>query len=301
MNLRDFEYIVAVADLRSFSAAADKCCVSQPTLSAQVKKLEEQLGVAIFERTSKRVMPTEMGQRIIQSARRILSEVDAIKDSAAASQDPYGGRFRLGGFPTLACYLFPDLVPALMERMPNIRLVLVEEKSDVLVEKLRHGQIDAAILSLPVKDEFFHARHLFDDPFYMAVSDRHPLAGCNAIGTETLSQHKLLLLDEGHCLRDQALDVCEFMGAADEADLRATSLETLRQMVRADTGVTLMPEIAVGPRDSGVRYIPFTAPQPFRAIGLVRRKTCTRTAAFDAVCECIAQIRKSRTKTAACV
>ena len=285
MNIRDFEYIVAVADLRSFSAAADKCCVSQPTLSAQIKKLEERLGARIFERTNKRVMPTEIGRKILQSARKILAEIDHIKDSAAAAHDPMSGRYRLGAFPTLASYLFPDLIPALRARMPKLRLILIEEKSDILLEKLRQGQIDAAFLALPIIDASLITEHLFNDEFYVAASTQNELAMQPCVGANVLHQHKLLLLEEGHCLRDQALEVCELVGASDDADLRATSLETLRQMVRADTGVTLMPEIAIRPDEDGIKYLPFKGPSPHREIALVCRKTCARREVFAAVAE----------------
>ena len=294
MNLRDFEYIVAVADLRSFSAAAEQCCVSQPTLSAQIKKLEAQLGARIFERTNKRVMPTEVGKQILHSARRVLSEVDLIKDVSEAAQDPMSGRYRLGAFPTLASYIFPDLVPGLKAAMPRLRLILIEEKSEALIEKLRQGQIDAALLALPIADDHFYTEHLFDDPFYVAVSARNKLATHTSIKNESLHQYKLLLLDEGHCLRDQALEVCELMGIGDETDLRATSLETLRQMVRADTGVTLMPQIAVREDDEDIHYLPFSSHPPFRQIALVCRKTCARRDVFDVVVNCTQQLRKTR-------
>ncbi len=283
MNLRELRYIVAVADLRSFSRAAERCAVSQPTLSAQIKKVEATLGVALFERTNKRVMPTQVGAQVIPLARRVLQEVEAIEEIAATAQDPLTGRYRIGAFPTLASYLLPDLVPRLVDAMPHVRLVLVEEKSDLLVKKLRNGALDAAFLALPVHDDFLMAEHVFDDPFYVAVCARNELAICPCIGAHILSQHQLLLLDEGHCLRDQALDVCELMGVSDEADMRATSLETLRQMVRADTGVTLMPDIATRAEDPEIRYIPLAGDAPYRSIGLVRRKTCQRTAVFTRV------------------
>ncbi len=285
MNLRDLEYVAAVADLRSFSEAADQCGVSQPTLSAQIKKMEERLGVQLFERTNKRVVPTDIGKSILQSAHRILREVDTINETAESAHDPLTGRYRLGAFPTLASYLFPDLIPLLKERMPKLRLMLIEEKSEMLLEKLRNGQIDAAFLALPVKDDFLEAAPLFDDPFYVAVSAGNALAKEKTVNGQTLHQYKLLLLEEGHCLRDQALDVCDTMGVSDDADLRATSLETLRQMVRADTGITLMPEIAVSQKDEEIRYLPFEGDPPYRTIALVRRKTSTRKEVFNIVKE----------------
>lgn len=287
MNLRELEYVVAVADLRSFSAAAERCCVSQPTLSVQVKKLEEQLGAELFERTNKRVMLTDVGAAVVSAARRILVEVDTIKQVARAAHDPLAGAFRLGAFPTLASYLFPDLVPRLTAAAPNLKLILVEEKTDILANKLRRGEIDAALLALPVEDDGLAVRALFEDPFHFAVWADHPMAGAAAAPIKAMGDWPLLLLEEGHCLRAQALDVCELAGAEDEPDMRATSLETLRQMVRAGTGVTLMPEIAVPLRgDDGVRYIPFEGEPPARTIGLVHRKSFKRDALVDVVAEC---------------
>lgn len=283
MKLRELEYIVAVADLRHFGKAALQCNVSQPTLSSQIKKLEEELGATIFERTSRHVMPTQLGNQIIRSARRMLLEADHIRDTALWSKNPFAGRYRIGAFPTLASYIFPDLVPLLKQDMPDLRLIFVEEKSDVLIEKLHKGKLDAAFLALPIKDETIEVEPLFTDTFFLAVSTLNELAKCKSIGLSILNQHKLLLLEEGHCLRDQSLEVCELVGVSDDADMRATSLETLRQMVRANTGVTLMPEIATWPSSEGIKYIPFKGKAPFRMIGLARRKTCTRGQVSDKI------------------
>lgn len=287
MNLRDLEYVVAVADLRHFGRAAKQCHVSQPTLSAQVKKLEEELEVAIFERTNRSVMPTETGAVIIEIARRMLSDAEGIREVAAAAKHPLAGRFRLGAFPTLASYLFPHILPRLREAMPDLRLVFVEEKSDDLIDQLRRGQLDAAFLALPIEEDGFTVQPLFDDEFLVAVGSGHPLARRASVNASALSEHRLLLLDEGHCLRDQSLEVCDLMGVAEETDFRATSLETLRQMVRADTGVTLMPEIAVRDDDPDIAYVPFAGKPPARTIALVRRKTSARVAIFDNVTEAV--------------
>jgi len=283
MNLRDLEYLVAVADLRHFGRAAKQCHVSQPALSSQIKKLESELDVVLFERTNRSVMLTPVGHSVVQIARRMLADADLIRETAAAAKHPLAGRYRLGAFPTLASYLFPHLVPRLRERMPQLRLVLVEEKSDDLLQQLRRGKIDAAFLALPISEDGFVVEPLFEDDFVVAVGTTHPLSGCKEVGANELSKHRLLLLDEGHCLRDQSLEVCDLMGIGEDTDVRATSLETLRQMVRADAGVTLMPRIAVRDGDPGVRYIPFAGTAPFRSIALVRRKTCARTEVFDHV------------------
>lgn len=273
MNLRDLHYLVAVADLRNFSQAAEQCHISQPTLSNQIRKLEETLGITLFERTNKKVMVTETGEQIVRSARRILHEVDTMQDIAASAQDPLGGKFRLGAFPTLAPYIFPQLVPEITDKLPKIKLILVEEKTAELVDKLKKGELDAALLALPVSDDQLLSQPLFDDEFYLAVPPGNPLIHRPCIDISDLSRQTLLLLEEGHCLREQALEVCRWIGAGEEQDFRATSLETLRQMVKAGTGITLMPKIAIPEQEEGIRYLPFAPPAPKRTIGLIWRKT----------------------------
>ncbi len=276
MNLREMSYLVAVADLHHFSQAAEQCNVSQPTLSTQIKKLEEWLGVKIFERNNKRVMITEAGQDIIQSARKILQEVERIKEIAECSHNPFAGKFRLGAFPTLSTYIFPAMVPQIKALMPDLRLILIEDKTAALMESLHRGDIDAALFALPMHDDFFKVTQLFDDRFFLAVPPHHPLAEHTEIAVEALASYRLLLLEEGHCLRDNALEICQQHNIAEEQDFRATGLETLRQMVKAGTGITLMPEIAIDKHETGICYIPFSAPTPYRSIGLAYRKTSTK-------------------------
>lgn len=276
MNLRDLKYLVAVADLSSFSQAAESCFVSQPTLSTQIKKLEDELGAAVFERDNRSVRLTEAGEGVIAAARRILAEVDLIKAIAESARDPLAGVFRLGAFPTLASYVFPGAVRRISQVLPKLKLLLIEEKTDVLVEQLRTGKCDAALLALPVNDPALVAMKLFEDPFVLAVPAGHPLASLAYIDPAMLADLKLLLLDEGHCLRDHALDVCHRHGGHEEPDFRATSLETLRMMVKAGTGITLMPQVAAQEPCAEIHYIPFTDPQPKRLIGLVWRKTTAR-------------------------
>ncbi len=281
MNIRDLRYFLAVAELEHFGQAADQCCVSQPTLSGQIKKLEEQLGVTLFERTNRRVMLTECGQHIARSARRILCEVDTIHETARSRHDPLSGKFRLGAFPTLSTYIFPELVQKVKQAMPDLRLILIEEKTAVLIDRLRHGKIDAALLALPVRDDFLVSRKLFDDEFYLAVPPGHPLTKYEKIDQKALKKYRLLLLEEGHCLRDQALEVCRLHDIAEEQDFKATGMETLRQMVKAGTGITFIPEIAIQENETGIRYIPFHSPAPTRAVGLVWRKTTARQEVMD--------------------
>jgi len=276
MNLRDLSYLVAVADLRSFVQAAKQCCISQPTLSTQIKKMEQNLGVQIFERSNKKVLTTELGEQIIVSARRVLVEIEQINELASNAQNPLSGNFRLAAIPTLSPYLFPDLVPVIKHALPDLRLILIENKTDHLIAQLKQGQIDAALLALPIKEDFLVSKKLFDDEFKLAVATDHPLSKKNIITTDDLMQQQILLLDEGHCLRDQSLQVCQLNGAEEQQDVRATGLETLRQMVKAGTGITFMPNIAINKAEKGIHYIPFSAPVPKRSIGLVWRKTTVR-------------------------
>lgn len=291
MNIRDLQYFVAVAELGHFGQAAARCCVSQPTLSGQIKKLEAELGVTLLERTRRRVMLTDTGDQIAQSARRILREVDTIHDMAESRHDPLAGKFRLGAFPTLATYIFPQLVMKVKACLPGLRLILIEEKTAILIDKLKRGEIDAALLALPVDDNFLVSQPLFEDEFLLAVAPDHELATQKKIDQDALKDHRLLLLEEGHCLRDQALEVCQLNSMAEEEDFRATGLETLRQMVKAGTGITFMPRIAVQTDEADIRYIPFAGTPPMRTIGLVWRKTSVRQPVIDKFAEILSASR----------
>ena len=276
MNLRDLRYLVALADHRHFGRAATACFVSQPTLSTQIKKLEDELGVAVVERAPRKVMLTPVGLEMAERARRIVAEVEQMKEAARRSQDPEAGTVRLGLFPTLGPYLLPHVVPLIRDRFPRLELLLVEEKSDVLLARLREGRLDAGLLALPIHDDQLHAEFLFEEPFVLAVPETHPLARRDALTLSDLSQEKLLLLEDGHCLRDQALDVCQLAGAGEKSEFRATSLETLRQMVAANVGVTLLPTLAVKPpvaRSQNIHLLPFRDSRPSREIALVWRRS----------------------------
>ena len=276
MNLRDLRYLVALADHRHFGRAAEACFVSQPTLSTQIRKLEDELGVALVERAPRKVMLTAAGQDVVQRARRIVAEVEQMKESARRSQDPGSGTLRLGVFPTLGPYLLPHVVPGLRERFPELELLLVEEKSDALLQRLREGKLDAILLALPLHDDQLHAEPLFEERFVFAAPKQHPLAGNDVLSMAQLSDETLLLLEDGHCLREQALDVCRLSGAQEKSGFRATSLETLRQMVAAGVGVTLLPALSVHEpiaQSPNIRLVPFRDPPPSRQIALVWRKS----------------------------
>jgi LysR family hydrogen peroxide-inducible transcriptional activator len=276
MNLRDLRYLVALADHRHFGKAAAACFVSQPTLSTQIRKLEDELGVALVERAPRKVMLTPVGRDIAERARRIVADVEQMKEAARRTQDPEAGTVRLGLFPTLGPYLLPHVVPRIRARFPRLELLLVEEKSDVILSRLREGRLDAGLLALPLHDDQLHTEFLFEEPFLLAVPETHPLAKKRALALEDLSEQKLLLLEDGHCLRDQALDVCQLAGASEKSEFQATSLETLRQMVAANLGVTLLPTLAVKPpvaRSESIHLLSFSGSQPSRRIAMVWRKS----------------------------
>jgi len=281
MNLRDLKYLVALADHRHFGKAAAACFVSQPTLSTQIRKLEDELGLPLVERAPRKVMLTPAGVEAAARARTIVAEVEQMKEAARRSRDPEGGTVRLGIFPTLGPYLLPHVIPNIRERFPQLELLLVEEKSDELLTRLREGKLDAALLALPLDDDQLHAEFLFEEPFLLAVSQQHPLARRQHLDVQELSSQKLLLLEDGHCLRDQALAVCRLFGANEKSEFRATSLETLRQMVAADVGITLLPTLSVKPpvpRSDNIRLLDFSGDdRPSRRIAMAWRRSSAMT------------------------
>ena len=274
MNIRDLKYLVAVADHRHFGKAAEACFVSQPALSMQIKKLEDTLGVLLIERTSKQLFFTEIGKLIVQQARDILYRVETLQEMANQSKDPFSGELHLGIIPTVAPYLLPIIIPGLSTLFPKLTLYLVEDTTLNLLTKLNEGKLDAALLALPVEGDFI-VHSLFDEEFLLAVPLGHPLAIQKTTNFSDLENKTLLLLEDGHCLRDQALAVCHRANASESKNFRATSLETLRHMVAAGVGITLMPKLSCRSND-GVSYIPFTSPIPMRTIGLIWRKSTAK-------------------------
>ena len=277
MNLRDLAYLVSLAEHRHFGRAAEASFVSQPTLSTQIKKLEDELGVALVERTPRKVLLTETGREIARRARGVLGEVEEIKAIAQRTRDPEAGKLRLGVFPTLGPYLLPHLVPLVRRRFPRLELLLIEEKTEQVIRMLREGSLDVGILALPLHEESLHTEFLFVEPFVLAVPDDHPLAHRKArLKLADLEDESLLLLEDGHCLRDQALELCQLAGAGEKVGFRATSLETLRQMVAANVGITLLPTLAIKPpvaRTENVQLLEFAGHAPSRRIALVWRKS----------------------------
>ena len=290
MNLRDLRYFVALADTRHFGKAAERSFVSQPTLSAQIKKLENYLGVQLIERQPRKVTLTEMGARILPLARSILQESDEIVSLARNEHDPLSGKLKVALIPTIGPYLLPLVARKLRKQLPRLKLMLYEYQTQPLLEKLRAGDIELGILALPVPLDGLEARPLYDEDFTLAVPSNSPLAKSSNVKIDDLTGETLLLLEDGHCLRDQALDVCSRIDVKESDDYRATSLETLRQMVAAGLGITLLPELATrGPFGSGqgLTVKEFSRPVPSRTVGAVWRKSTARTDAIKAVCDAI--------------
>jgi LysR family hydrogen peroxide-inducible transcriptional activator len=293
MNLRDLKYIIAVAETHHFGRAAERCFVSQPTLSGQIKKLEEELGIAIFERTNRSVEITPVGEAIVTHARQMMEQADVIRQLARAQQDPLAGPLRIGAIPTLSPYLIPLILMPLKKQHPQMRLVLSEELTDILLERLRNHEIDAALLATPVDEQDLNTLPLFDEPFWVAYPRKHPFYSRERITLRDLDRENLLLLAEGHCLAKQAMDVChinERQNRGEMADLRAASLETLIQLVGAGFGITLVPALAMRgywTSGSGVVAQPLAIAGASRRISLVFRHSFPRQAALQALADII--------------
>jgi len=276
MNIRALQYFVKLAELKHFSKAAAACFVSQPTLSTQIRKLEEELGVSLVERAPRKIMLTPIGEDIAHRARHILRDIEHVKDAARRSKDPETGTIKLGIFPTLAPYLLPHVIPVIRRRYPELRMQLAEEKTEIILNMLDQGRLDAGLLALPVEEHGMEVEVLFEEPFVTAMPSSHPLSDKQSISLQDLEGEELLLLEEGHCLRQHALEVCALAGAHERVDFHATSMETLRQMVAANAGVTLMPMLSVRPPIASTDNItlrPFKAPAPSRTIALVWRSS----------------------------
>jgi LysR family hydrogen peroxide-inducible transcriptional activator len=291
MNLKDLKYLVALADTGHFGRAAQRTFVSQPTLSAQLKKLEEYLGVKLVERHPKNVQLTEVGKQIVARARHMLSEGDEILALARNNTDPLSGKLKVALIPTIGPYLLPRVMLKLRKALPQLGLMLYEYQTEDLLKRLKEGEIDVGVLALPIEQDGLECRRLYREEFTVALPSDNPLAQKPSIKVGDLKGQTLLLLEDGHCLRDQALEVCSRIDVREAEDFRATSLETLRHMVVAGLGVTLMPELAVeSPFGSqrGLVIRQFTKPAPARTVGAAWRKSTTRGAAIDAVCGILA-------------
>ena len=289
LSLRDLEYVVAIADHGSFVRAAEHCRVAQPSLSAQVRKLESWIGIAIFERTTRHVLVTAEGQAFIEQARRVLTEARLLFTIARRSDEPFGGSLRLAAISTLGPYLFPRILPALRKKYPDLGLVLSEGLTGDLVPKLIDGEIDAVLLSLPQTDPALATAPIFSEPFLLACPEGHPATRKGGPTWDGLDADERLLLEEGHCLREQALAACSGAGRSIR---HATSLETLKYMVAAGEGCTLVPALAVSKRDAVV-YSRLPRSAYSRKIGLAWRRSDPRATEFSALAGKLKQIANS--------
>lgn len=293
MNLRDLEYLVAVDEERHFHRAAERCFVSQPTLSGQLKKLEDELGILLIERNNRQVAMTEAGVKVVEHARLVLAEVSEIRNIARYFQDPLVGDVRVGIIPTIAPYLLPVIMPHLHSHFKNLKLWLYEYQTHVCLEKLQKSELDCVILALPIEKHDFVELDLFREPFRLAVNRNQLLARKKELNLGDIAQHKLMLLEEGHCLRGHILDVCLLAGVKEQTEYQATSLETLRHMVGEGMGMTLMPELAVPKKTTkadDIRYIEFSDPKPNRRIGILYRKNSYREETFYNISELIKSV-----------
>ena len=274
MSLRDYQYILTVAQTRHFGQAAKICHVSQPTLSMQIKKCEERFGISIFERNNKNVCITRDGKKLLNHIEAVLNAQRSLEDEIKTLQNPKNRSYIIGAFPTLAPFLLPRILPLITRQFPENKLYLIEERSAGLLDRLDRHELDAAFLAAPFEhQEKYQSEPIFSEPFFVALPRDHPLSHRKDVHLHELGNEKLLLLEESHCLTGQAVDACEWHGLKPSHDFRATSIETLRQMVASGLGITLMPKIAITGQNKDIIYLPLAdTPRPGRDIRLVWRK-----------------------------
>jgi LysR family hydrogen peroxide-inducible transcriptional activator len=290
MTLTELRYIVAVARERHFGRAAETCFVSQPTLSVAVKKLEDELGLTLFERGPGEVSVTPAGQKIVEQAQRVLEEASRIREIAAAGKDPLAGPLRLGAIYTIGPYLLPKLIPILRRTAPAMQLLIQENFTHRLAEELKSGEVDVILVALPFEAPGVMTRAVYDEPFMVAVPKGHPWEGRKRVTSDELTNESLLLLGEGHCFRDQVLEICHTVRSRERSPLAKTveggSLETIRQMVAGGVGVTVLPATSTattGGANDLIRILPFARPVPTRRVGLAWRRSFPRPEAIEAL------------------
>ena len=290
MTLTELRYIVAVARERHFGRAAETCFVSQPTLSVAVKKLEDELGVVLFERGPGEVSVTPAGQKIVEQAQRVLEEASRIREIAAAGKDPLAGPIRLGAIYTIGPYLLPKLIPIIRRTAPAMQLLIQENFTHRLAEELKSGEVDVILVALPFEAPGVTTRAVYDEPFLVAVPKGHPWENRKRVTSEELTSESLLLLGEGHCFRDQVLEICHTVRSKDRSALARTleggSLETIRQMVAGGVGITVLPATSTatsGGASDLIRILPFARPAPTRRVCLAWRRSFPRPEAIEAL------------------
>jgi len=295
MTLTELRYIVTLAQEQHFGRAAERCFVSQPTLSIAVKKLEEELGVALFERSKSAVRVTPVGEKVVHQAQRVLEQAETIKDLAHEGKDQLSAPLRVGAIYTIGPYLFPHLIPEVQRLAPQMPLYIEENFTETLRAKLRNGELDAAILALPFQEPDVLTRAVYDEPFMMLLPKQHPWAEQEEIDSTTLPDTQLLLLGEGHCFRDQVLESCPTLNqpAPDQHTItEGSSLETIRMMVASGLGSSVLPLSAVTNshyRSDMVVTRPFTSPQPLRTVAVAWRASFPRPQAIEALISAISR------------
>jgi LysR family hydrogen peroxide-inducible transcriptional activator len=294
MTLNELRYIVAVAQERSFGRAATKCFVSQPALSVAIQKLEEELGAPLFERGKNEVTVTSVGARVVEQAQKVLEEAARIRELAQAGRNQLVGTLKLGVIYTIAPYLLPDLIPALHERAPQMPLEIEENLTEHLETALKSGRIDAAIIALPFNPPGVVTEFLYEEPFQVVVPLGHKWAKRKSIAPDELPSEHTILLNVGHCFRDQVLDSCPELNRGDAQVTRTNSLETVRNMVASGLGVSVLPRDALTPKYHSqlVVPVPFTRPTPSRRVALAYRKSFPRPAAVAAIRDAVLEARK---------
>lgn len=286
MNLRDLNYLVAVAEYRHFGKAAEACFVSQPTLSAQLIKLEAALGVKIFERSNRQILITPIGKQLVTQAQNILREINYFHELAKNTKDPLIGEFRLGIIPTVGPYLLPYILPTIKKHLPQLKILLHEDKTTHILEGLKQGKLDAVILAIPVPADGCKVKKLFQEPFLVAMPKNHRLANKKLLEIKDLKNENLLLLEDGHCLREQALDICHFTQLRENAGFYATNLETLQHLVAAGNGITLLPALAAT-KNNQIVVKPLAQQKASRTIGMLWRKQSRRAQCCQMIADMI--------------
>lgn len=291
MTLIELKFVLAVAQERNFRRAAEKCFVTQPALSLGIKKLEEELGLTIFERNRNDVTPTDIGNQIIAQANIVLEQAAKIKELAKQGNDPLNGAFKLGMIHSVGPYLLPEIIPPLLQSAPLMPLEVEENITANLEQQLRNGVIDAAVIALPFDVPGIETRVLYDEAFNVVVPVQHPWAQHQSIDAHALSNEKVLLLNTGHCFSNQVTQACPELSRKGEV-LQGNSLETIRNMVASNLGITVLPAMATAKRYQNplLRVIPFSAPAPSRRIALAWRKSFVRTAAIEILAKVMTEI-----------
>ena len=294
MTLTELRYVVALAQERHFGRAAQKCFVTQPTLSLALAKLEDELGLKLFERNKNEVLVTARGQQIVEQSRKVLDEVGKIQSLARGGKDQLSGAFRLGVIPTIGPYLLPDLVPILRKRAPQMPLSIEENLTGNLAPMLRDGELDAVIIALPFSIPGVKTQVVYEEPFSVVVPEGHRWEHRKGVKPSELSDENLLVLNNGHCFRDQVLEACPGQSNTAMPEGRAgSSLETIRNMVASGLGISVLPSTALTPRYSSklLKVVPFSTPVPSRKVAVAWRQSFDRPAAVELLADAIRSVK----------